>query len=947
MRAQGQAPLQVRIGANTGEVVVRSLKTGSGRVEYTPIGHSTSLAARLETLATPGAIVISGSTRRFVEGYFQLKDLGKTTVKGVSEPVELFEVTGLGPLRTRLQAAARRGLTRFIGRDAEMAQMRHALELAREGHGQIVAVMGEAGVGKSRLFFEFKAVSESGCLVLEAYSVSHGKASTYLPVLELLREYFQLAAEGDERRRREKIAGKVLMLERSLEDTLPYLLTLMGVQEGSDPFAQMDPQIRRQRTQEAIKRILLRESLNQPLVVVFEDLHWIDSETHAFLNCMVDAIANARILLLVNYRPEYRHDWGGRTYYTQLRLDPLGRESAGEMLGALLGTESELEPLRRLIAARSEGNPFFIEEIIQALFEQGALARNGSIKLTRPLASINVPATVQAVLASRIDRLPPDEKELLQIIAVIGREFPLQLIQEMTGKSNSELDRALRVLHSGEFVYEQPAFPDPEYVFKHALTQQVAYDSVLLERRKLLHERAGAAIESLYASRLDDHLEELSRHYSRSDNVYKAVEYLRLASADALKRSHHTEAIAHARTALELMPKIPSASDRADAEFSLQLNLGMALMPVLSYAAPEVGDAVERAAVLARQNRPGQPAFAVIGGLFVFNIARADVRRANELANEMLEIAAAEKSEALSIEAHFALGASLFWLARLSEALEHLRLGSAMRPDLPPVNIIGADTPAFALGYQAHCLWHLGFPEQAAKICNRALARADSLDHPFSAATTRLAVVQVLLLQGNPHLSQQEAERMIALSVEHGFRLQETTGRVYRNIGNLDRRADPAVLTELAALIGRLADFGARLAFPAYYAALAKGYGEIGDPEQGLALIDEVLTGIERNSEYMMKAELHRLKGQLLLLQTQSNSEEAERWFRSAIDIARGQQAKSWELHATTSLARLLANQHRRDEGRTMLAEIYNWFIEGFDTADLKEAKMLLDELSC
>jgi tetratricopeptide (TPR) repeat protein len=615
------------------------------------------------------------------------------------------------------------------------------------------------------------------------------------------------------------------------------------------------------------------------------------------------------------------------------------------MLGALLGGESELEPLRRLIAERSEGNPFFIEEIIQALFEQGVLARNGSIKLTRPLAEIKVPATVQAVLASRIDRLPPDEKELLQTIAVIGREFPLQLIREMTGKSNSELDRVLRVLQSGEFVNEQPAFPDPEYVFKHALTQQVAYDSVLLERRKLLHERAAAAIESLYASRLDDHLEELSRHYSRSDNAIKAVEYLRLASAQALKRSHHTEAIAYARAALELLPKIPSASDRADAALNLQLNLGMALMPVLGYAAPEVGDAVERAAVLARQNRPGQPTFAVIGGLYAFKIVRADVRRANQLANEMLDIAVTEKSEALSIEAHFAVGASLFWLAHFAESLEHLTLGSVMDPGLPRVNIVGVDTPAFAFAYQASCLWQLGFPDRAVRMCSQAVARGDALNHPFSAATVRLNAIEALL-HIDPRLGQKEAERMIAISVEHGFRLQETTGRVYRNIGILDRRADPTVLTELAALIGRLAEFGARLAFPAHYAALAKRYGEIGEPEQGLALVDEVLAAIERNSEYMMKAELYRLKGQLLLQQTPSNSAQAERWFRSAIDVARGQQARSWELRATTSLARLLANQHRRDEACAMLAEIYNWFTEGFDTSDLKDAKALLDSLS-
>jgi tetratricopeptide (TPR) repeat protein len=557
------------------------------------------------------------------------------------------------------------------------------------------------------------------------------------------------------------------------------------------------------------------------------------------------------------------------------------------MLGALLGDESELEPLRHLVAERSEGNPFFIEEIIQALLEQGALARNGSIKLTRPLANIKVPASVQAVLTSRIDRLPPNEKELLQTIAVIGREFPLQLIREVTGKPQADLDRALRVLQGGEFVYEQPAFPDPEYVFKHALTHEVAFNSILIERRKLLHDRAGAAIESLHASRLDDHLEELARHYSRSDNACKAVEYLGLASVQALKRSHHTEAIAHARAALEWLLKIPSASDRADAELSLQLNLAIASGPLLGYAAPEVGDALERAATLARQNKPGQPTVAAIAGSHVLCLVRADHRRAYQLANEMLEIAAAGKSEALSIEGHLALGASLFWLGRFGESLEHSRLGSVARPGLSPLNIIGSDPPAFALSCQASCLWQLGFPDQAANICSRALARGDSLNHPFTAATVRLTAVDALL-HVDHHLGQQEAERMAAISAEHGFPHQERAGKIFRNMAILDRRADRKVLTELAALMRGFVGNGTRLLFPMNCAALAKGYGEIGEPEQGLALVDEALRFIEETSQYLMKAEFHRLKGELLLRQTQANSEEAERWFRTAIDRAHG-----------------------------------------------------------
>jgi class 3 adenylate cyclase len=945
LRAEKGLNLQLRIGANIGEVVVRNIQTGTEHSEYTPIGHSTSLAARLQTLATPGSTVISGKMRGLVEGYFQLKGLGPTRIKGVTEPVELFEVTGLGPLRTRLQRAAARGLTKFVGREREMEAIEYAAEQARAGHGQIVAVMADPGVGKSRLFAEFKARTQKDCMLLDAYSVSHGKATAYLPVIELLRDYFEITAEDDGRKRRERILGKVLGLDRTLEDTLPYLNALLGVSEATDPLAQMDPQIRQRRTREAIKRILLRETLNQPLIVTFEDLHWIDSETQALLNLLVDSIANARILLLVDYRPEYRHDWGSRTYYTQLKLDPLGRDSAGEMLSALLSDAPELMALKRLITDRTEGNPFFIEEMVQELFEQGALIRNGRPQLAWPLGRIAIPATVQAVLASRIDRLAPQEKELLQTLAVIGREFPLPLLRQVAANSQADLERALSTLQAGEFIYEQPAFPDPEYVFKHALTQEVAYNSVLIERRKLLHGRAGAAIESLYAARLDEHLEELARHYNRSDNIDKAVEYLRLASAQALTRSHHAEAIERARTGLQLLDKVSAGFARTEAELSLQLTLGMAAMPALGYHAPEVSDALERAAILARESTHGQQTFAIIGGLYAFHIARANHNRAQQLAGEMLEIAAKERSEALSTEGHFALGANLFWQAKFTESREHLQSCSATLAGFSPVNIVGADTPAFALGYQGTCLWQLGFPDKAAELCRRALERADSLNDPFSSATTRLNVVLVLL-ELSPRLAQQEAERMIAIAAEHGFSFHETMGKIYRNVTLLDQRADRNLLLELTALIRGFDKFGARLSLPIHFATLAEGYGQIGEPEQGLTLVDETLNAIEQTSEYQMKAELHRLKGQLLLIQAGSNARRAEREFRTAIDLARSQEAKSWELRATMSLARLLDQQGRRDEARTMLAKTYNWFTEGFDTADLKDAKALLDELS-
>jgi class 3 adenylate cyclase len=390
LRNEGKIPVEARIGVNTGEVVVRSIQVG-GHAEYTPVGHVTNLAARMQTAAPASSIAASEATQRLCEGYFEFRALGPTAVKGLNSPIEVYEVVRAGPLRTHFQLAARRGLTRFVGREREMAAMAGALEQARAGHGQIVAAVGEAGAGKSRLMYEFKATIPDGCKVLEAYSVSHGKASAWLPVLELLCGYFGIQDADDPAARREKVRGALAALDPALSEVLPYLLGLLGIQEGADPLAQMDPQIRRRRTLEAIKRIILRESPEHALVVIFEDLHWIDSETQAFLDLLANSVANARVLVLVNYRPEYRHGWANKSYYAQLRLDPLGGAEGAAMLAALLGESVELNPLKRLITERTGGNPFFIEEIVQALFDEGALVRNGAVKVTRSLSQLRLP----------------------------------------------------------------------------------------------------------------------------------------------------------------------------------------------------------------------------------------------------------------------------------------------------------------------------------------------------------------------------------------------------------------------------------------------------------------------------------------------------------------------------------------------------------------------------
>ena len=541
MRLKHGVPLAMRVGVNTGEVVVRSIRKDDLQTDYVPVGHATNLAARMEQMATPGSILITEDTKKLIVGYFELKALGAAEIKGRAEPLNVYEVVGAGPLRTRLQVAASRGLTRFVGRQTELEQLQRALAQAKGGHGQIVGVMGEPGLGKSRLFHEFVGAycntplrSQEAYLILQAFSVSHGKASPYLPVIELLKCYLQLQPHDDERTRRERVIGKVLGLDRSLEDTLLYLFALLGIEEQPSPLQQMDPQIRRRHMFDALKKLLLRESLNQPLVLIFEDLHWIDSETQGFLDVLSESVASARILLLVNYRPEYRQDWGHKTYYTQLRLTPFGQAEAEEFLTALLGDEggttgqSPLQALKQRILEKTDGTPFFMEEIVQDLYEQGVLERDavGSRRAVPLPQDLHIPTTVQGVLAARIDRLAPEEKALLQQLAVIGREFSLGLVRQVIGQPEDDLHRLLSSLQRKEFLYEQPAFPDVEYLFKHGLTQEVAYNSVLIERRKALHEQIAQAIEQLFHDRLEEHYSALAHHYERSGNTEKAIKYI-------------------------------------------------------------------------------------------------------------------------------------------------------------------------------------------------------------------------------------------------------------------------------------------------------------------------------------------------------------------------------------------------------------------------------------
>jgi predicted ATPase len=473
----------------------------------------------MEQLATPGTIRLSAATLRLVEGLIQVTALGPVLVKGLEEPVEVFELVGASQLRRRLQAAAARGLTPFVGRQHELEALHEALAQAWTGHGQVVALVGEAGVGKSRLVYEcVHSHHTQDWRVLESASVSYGKATPYFPVIDLFKHYCHVDDGDDARTIRAKVTGQVLTLDDALQESIPVLLALLEALPADSPFQQLDPPQRRQRTLDGLKRLLMRESQVQPLLLVCEDLHWIDAETQALLDGLVESLPTARLLLLVNYRPEYQHGWGSKSYYTQLRLDPLPPASADAFLQALLGDDPSLAPLKPLLIARTGGNPFFLEESVRTLVETGMLVGTpGAYRLAQPLASLQMPATVQAVLAARIDRLPPEEKHVLQTAAVIGNEIPLPLLQAIAELPEAALYRGLAHLQAAEFLYETRLFPEREFTFKHALTHEVAYNGLLQERRRGLHARIVEALEGLYVNRLDDQVERLAHHALRGE----------------------------------------------------------------------------------------------------------------------------------------------------------------------------------------------------------------------------------------------------------------------------------------------------------------------------------------------------------------------------------------------------------------------------------------------
>jgi class 3 adenylate cyclase/tetratricopeptide (TPR) repeat protein len=757
--------ITIRIGVNSGEIVVSSINNDL-YMDYTVVGQTAHLASRMEQMAMPGSILSTADTAKLVEGFVKTKSLGAMPIKGLGYPVEVYEITDGGSERTRFQAAAAwRGLTPFVGRELEMRQLRHGLDLARAGHGQVLAVVGEPGMGKSRLIHEFvHSAQTEGCLILETNSASYGHAASYLPVIELLRHYFFKINLGDNAKSiREKVTGKILSLDPSLHDVIPPVLHLLDALDVEHPFQSLDPLQHRRHTYQAITRLLLSENRVQPIVAVFEDLHWNDSLTLGLLNEIVVDARDARLLLLVTYRPEFQDEWKGRPNYRNLRLEPLESESLTKLLNSLLGSDEALASLKSFVHNRAGGNPFFAEELVRALVDRGVIeGTREKYEIKKPFSGNAIPPTVQAVLAARIDVLQPIEKRLLREASVIGHDIPLSLLLEISSLDDGEIRGILTKLQEAEFLYPTQLYPDLQYSFKHALTHDVAYAGLRNQRRREIHRRVVYATETLYAGRISEQVERLADHALRGELPEKAVVYLRQAATKAADREAYPEAVILFEKALEALTQLPESLDTLRRAIDIRFDIRNVLQPLgdrerIAYYLREAGQLADQ---IGDSQRMGWVQCYLTEHFWMLGQYQKSV----EAGERALAVAEQVSDLPLQVMTNLPLGLTHHTRGDYEKARECFSWNAAHLKGKLVSERFGLFVlpSSFARSFIAWGLAETGkFPE-GFNVAEDALRIAEDANHPFSCGYAYNGLGVVALRQGNVHRALRSFERALA-----------------------------------------------------------------------------------------------------------------------------------------------------------------------------------------
>jgi AAA ATPase domain/Adenylate and Guanylate cyclase catalytic domain len=942
-RLPAREDLRVRLGIATGLAVVGDLIGEGAAQERGVVGETPNLAARLQALAMPNTLVIGEATRRQIGGLFDLADLGPQALAGFAEPQPAWRVLGESGMLSRFEAL-RSGETPLVGREEEVELLTRRWQQAKSGEGRVVLISGEPGIGKSRLTVALSEhIGSEPQTRLRYFCSPHHQDSALYPFIAQLERAAGFARDDTAEVKLGKL--RALLAPGARDDGDIALLSELLSLPSSAADLNLSPQRKREKLFEAVLIQLEAEARHRPVLMVFEDAHWIDPTSRELLDLTVDRVRRLPVLLAVTFRPEFQPPWGGRSHVTSLALNRLGERDGETLVQKLAGNTALTAGIVAEIVERTDGVPLFVEELTKAVLESAARGdRVAALLATTSLAAQSVPATLHASLMARLDRLGPAAKEIAQIGAVLGREFAQELIEAVAQRPDRELQAALDQLNEAGLLFCRGTLPYATYLFKHALVQDAAYGTLLRARRQELHARVAVMLEQHFADLIERQPELLAHHLSAAGDTERAVDQWLRAGRHAAERSAHVEAIGHFERGLAALSALPAAAARDGREIELQLARGLSLFTAQGFSAVGAVEIYARARELAEQRGNPRQQFMAVYGLWQSTNGAGAMEDAQRLSERLLELTTSPADEGLRLQAHHSAWTTYLFAGEPAAAREHCDTGRRLYdPERHRLHrqLYGGHDPGVCaryMGAQAH--WLLGYPQTSLAIGRDSLAMAEQIGHPFSLATALVMNVLLHLDRDEPELTLQRLEAAEALAVEQRLGLVLEPQLLRGAVLTSQAAFGDAVLCLRDGLVGRP---GARLR-PYGLARLAEALTQRGEHGAALAAVKSGLKAQEQRGQRRWSAELHRLEG--IAFVGLNRLEEGRSAFEEALRIARRQQAKSYELRAATSLARLCGEWGRRAEARDLLAPIYGWFTEGFDTPDLKEAKALLDQLA-
>ena len=949
-RVRHGVELTVRVGCHTGLVVVGEV-VGEARHELMAMGDTPNIAARLQGIAAPNTLVVGPVTYQLLGGYFDCRSLGTPSLKGVTAPLEVHQVLRESAARTRLDAAAAHGgFTPLVGRCDELKVLRDRWADALAGNGHAILVNGEAGIGKSRLVHALtEQVAARQAWLTACQGSPYHQDTAFYPFVDLFDRVvlrFAPAESGPEKLRKLKVFFEHSGLP--LDDALPGLCSLLSIPAGITPaFADLPADQQKRQSMEAVLEILRRRAEQQPVVLIVEDLHWVDPTTIDLLGLVVDSIHDARILALFTCRPDFHNPWTGRPSVTEMTLDRLPPDEAVELMRRVADGNALPDEIVAEVVGKTDGVPLFIEELTKTLLETGLLEEHASrYEVAGPIPPLAIPNTLHDSLMARLDRLATT-KSLAQLGAAIGREFSYTLLRAVSSWSEELLADGLQQLVRAEFLYQQGALPQAKYRFKHALIQDAAYQSLLKSTRQHHHQRIASTMESEFPETVASQPELLARHYTEAGLTGRAVPYWHAAADRALSRHANQEAVNHASRGLALLASLAETPASAKQELALSLVLGAAKSFVTGPGS--VDKTYARASELARQVGTASQLFPSLAGMAYAQIVHGHLHEARTLAAEFLELAEPVQDPLVYAVGHWVMAYTAWWQGDIPDVRRHSRRclqfydPKQHRDGLATYN----NNPGVVCGYlDAMASWVLGYPTEATQAMAQAMAHARQLEHPESLSVTLLFAAQLAQFRREGAAAKGSAEEALAISTEHGFHAISLWCLLPRGWALVQRGQVAAGIADFREAMERRRAFGMGAVWPWYLALAAEAYGAAGQFEDGLQALDEAMQWVRRNGERLYEAEVHRIRGELLLRCPAPDPAGADTCFAEALAVAREQEAKSWELRAATSMARMWRGQGRREDARRLLSPIYDWFTEGFDTADLQDAKSLMEQIS-